>query len=394
MAKQASQPLEAEMVARARALIPVLRERAARQDAHRRILDETMADLKDAGLFRVLQPKRWGGYEMSPGTFFDIEMALAEGDTSVGWVYGILGVHSFHLALFDDRAAQDVWGQDSSVLVASPYVPGRAVPVAGGYRFTGRWKFSSGTEHCDWCFLGGAVEGNEAGGFLESRTFLLPRQDYEIVDTWHATGLKGTGSQDVVVNDVFVPEYRTLRNGHTLDGKAPGLSVNDGVLFRYPFWQVFLRAVSSSAIGALQATCDAFAEFGRQRVSYSAGSMARDPEAQMALAEALAGIAEMKLVLHHNFAAMQPFAERGELPPLEDRLLYKYQTVSVPRRCGDLALALFRTAGGTGIFTSQPFGRLLNDILAQGNHGANSVKGSAKNWGAVTMGLENADLVL
>ncbi len=159
-------PTAEDLLARARAMIPVLTGRAARQQEHRRILPETMAELKNAGLFRILQPKRHGGYELNPGAFFDVQMALAEGDVSVGWVYGILGVHSFHLALFDDRAADDVWGADSNALVASPYSPGKAVPTEGGFKLTGRWRFSSGTEYCDWIFLGGVVDrGDSPGSF-------------------------------------------------------------------------------------------------------------------------------------------------------------------------------------------------------------------------------------
>ena len=146
-------PTPKELVARARALIPTLIERAPAQQAHRRILDETIADLKAAGFFKIFQPKRWGGWELQPRTFFDVQAILAEGDVSVGWVFGILGVHSFHLALFDDKAAEDVWGKDNTALIASPYSPGKAVPAEGGYRLTGRWRFSSGTEHCDWIFL-------------------------------------------------------------------------------------------------------------------------------------------------------------------------------------------------------------------------------------------------
>lgn len=388
-------PSHDELVARARAMIPVLQERAPRQQEHRRILDETMAELKQAGFFKVIQPKRWGGYEMSPTTFYEVQMALAEGDVSVGWVYGILGVHQFHLGLFDDKAAQDVWGKDDSVLIASPYSPGKAVPVEGGFKFSGKWKFSSGTEHCDWVFLGGVVDGSGgAGGPPDARSFLIPRKDYQIIDTWHVVGLKGTGSQDLVIEECFVPEYRTHKNIDAVMGTNPGRTVNSGPLFRLPFWQVFLRAVSTASIGGLQGMANAFIDYGRKRVSVTGASTARDPDAQLAIAETLSAIDEMKANLYRNFAKMEAYAARGEQTPLEERFLYRYQCTSVPKRCGDLALRLFQCSGGSGIFNSMPFGRIYTDILAMQNHAGNQYQTYGRSWGSSLFGLENMDPLL
>jgi 3-hydroxy-9,10-secoandrosta-1,3,5(10)-triene-9,17-dione monooxygenase len=390
-------PTAEELVARARAMIPTLAERAVRQQEHRRILDETMQELKAAGFFRIFQPRRFGGYEMDPGVFFDVQMALAEGDVSVGWVFGILGVHSFHLALFDDRAGDDVWAQDPDVLVASPYAPGAAVPVEGGYKLTGRWKFSSGTEHCDWIFLGGVIDRGEShGSFLDAdfRTFLLPRSDYQIIDTWKVVGLKGTGSQDIVVDGAFVPEHRTHRVEDATRGTNPGSAPKTSALYRYPYWQVFLRAVSTAAIGGLQGMVNAFVDYGSKRVSVTGARTQLDPDAALALAEARAAIDEMKGTLHRNFARMAGFAETGEMPPMDERLLFKFQCSSAPKRCADLAAPLFKAAGGSGIFDSFPFGRYYTDILVMGNHAANQFQTSGRNWGGVMMGLESQDRLL
>jgi 3-hydroxy-9,10-secoandrosta-1,3,5(10)-triene-9,17-dione monooxygenase len=390
-------PTPETLIARAQAMIPTLAERAARQQEHRRILPETMAELKSAGFFRIFQPKRYGGYELDPGTFFDVQMALAEGDVSVGWVFGILGVHSFHLALFNDRAADDVWGTDSDALVASPYSPGRAVPVEGGFKLYGRWRFSSGTEHCDWIFLGGVVDrGDKHDSFLEAdfRTFLLPRRDYEIIDTWKVVGLKGTGSQDIVIDGSFVPEHHTHAMKDATGGTNPGSAPKHSALYRYPYWQVFLRAVSTAAIGGLKGMADAFTEYGAKRVSVTGARTVMDADATLALAEARAGIDEMKATLHRNFERMAPYAEKGVMPPMDERLLFKFQCTSVAKRCANLALPLFRGAGGSGVFDTQPFGRFYTDILTMGNHVANDFASSGRNWGAVSMGMESRDTLL
>ena len=176
-AKTDTVPSPAEMVARARAMIPRLRERAAEGERQRRIAKETIAEMQEAGLFRVLQPKRWDGFELPVGTYFDIEMALAEGDMSVAWVYGVVGTHPWGLSLFDNRAADDVWGKDRSTLISSSLMPsGTAMPEPGGYRVQGRWRYSSGCEHCDWAFLGATIEG-AAGGYPDRCLFLIRRGD-------------------------------------------------------------------------------------------------------------------------------------------------------------------------------------------------------------------------
>jgi len=390
-------PTPKALVNRARALIPTLIERAPAQQANRRILNETMAYLKGSGFFKIFQPKRWGGWELQPRTFFDVQAALAEGDISVGWVFGILGVHSFHLALFDDRAAEDVWGKDNTALIASPYSPGKAVPAEGGYRLTGRWRFSSGTEHCDWIFLGGVVDhGDSHASFLDAdfRTFLLPRSDYQIIDTWKVVGLKGTGSQDIVVDGAFVPEHRTHRIKDATEGTNPGSASKESALYRYPYWQIFLRAVSTSAIGGLQGMVNAFIDYGSKRVSVTGAKTVFNPEATLALAEARAGIDEMRATLRRNFTRMAEYAENDTKPPLDDRMLFKFQCTSVVKRCATLALPLFEAAGGSGIFDNQPFGRFYTDIVAMGNHVANDFRSAGRNWGGVIMGLESQDTLL
>src|SRR5262249_23123518 len=205
----AATPEPTEIIARARAMIPRLAERSLEGRRQRRIPDETIAVMQRAGFFRVLQPKRWGGYEMDLNTFYEIQLALAEGDMSTGWIYGVSGVHPWFMALLDDRAAQEVWGRDSSTLICSSLMPaGKAAPTSDGFRLSGRWKYASCCDHCDWALLGAMVAA-DGGGAPEGRIFLVSRKDYESVDTWQVSGLQGTGSWDVIVDDVFVPAHRS-----------------------------------------------------------------------------------------------------------------------------------------------------------------------------------------
>ena len=383
-------PSEDEIRARARALVPFLKERAAAGNEARRLPRDVVAAMQEAGLFKVLQPKRWGGYEMHPMVYYDVLQTLGEGDMSAAWCYGVIGCHPWQLALFDDRAAKDVWGDDPSVLVSSTYmIMGDAKPVDGGFVFNGRWRFSSGCEHCDWVFLGGEV--GLGSGNMDMRTFLLPRRDYEIVDTWNSFGLKGTGSHDIVVKDAFVPDYRTHSFMDGLMCNSPGNLVNTSALYRMPFAQLFSRAVSTAAIGALQAMVDEFIKYGAKRVNVTGAKTAEDGSAQLTLAEAVSAIDEMKLILHRNIDVMYDQAVRGEFTALEDRMRYRFQSASVLERSTNIAQRLFKAGGGAAVFDRLPFGRIYADLMTGKAHAANQADSIGRNWGSTMLGLPSTD---
>lgn len=387
-------PSSDELIARARALIPVLRERAVIGDEQRSLPRETIEDLRAAELFRVLQPKRYGGYEMSPKVFYDIVMTLAEGDMSVGWVYSVVAVHAWQMALFDDRAAQEVWGEDDTTLISSSYMPtGRARRVEGGFLFSGRWGYSSGCDHCDWVFLGGLAETAE-GEPVDARTWLIPRKDYQIVDTWHTSGLRGTGSKDIVIEEAFVPEYRTHKMSDAFLCQSPGNQWNTSPLYRMPFGQVFPRAVSTAAIGALRGMLDCFMETARTRVNIVGTRTSEDFTAQVAIAEADNAVDELALVLRRNFDALEAYAERGETPPIEERVKYRFQASLPPERISELAARLYKAAGGAAVYSKTPYGRFLADINVGRQHAANQFQMFAANWAKVQLGQENRDFFL
>jgi len=379
-----------ELVSKARKLIPHLGDRAKGHSQQRKVAEDVVAQLRDIGLFRVLQPERWGGLEMDPLVFAEIQMALAEGDFSTSWIYGVLGVHPFQLALFDDRAARDVWSEDRDTLIASSYMPaGKAQPVDDGFRLSGHWKFSSGSDHCSWIMLGGMV-GDPATG--DYRTFLVPKADFKIHDAWHVLGLKGTGSQDIHVEEAFVPAYRVHDMKDAYGGTSPGLSVNDGWLYRLSFPLVFGRTVSNGCIGALQAMLDAFREYGAKRIGTTGSATANDADAQLICAETFVAIEEMKAALYNNYATMFEYAKRGQETPLQQRLQIKYQGAAVAERCLNLASKIFRCLGGTGMYDQFPFGRIYTDMIAARQHVSNQSQVSGRNFGATLLGLDNSDL--
>lgn len=366
-------PSSEELIERARAMIPTLAARAGKTTAERRIPDETIAEMQAAGFFRILQPRRWGGYEMHPNVFFEVQKLLAEGCMSTGWVYGVVGGHPYELALFHDAAQREVWGKDDTTLVSSSYQPvGKVERTEGGFYLSGRWGFSSGSEHCQWVLLGAMIPPAKEGDAPDMRTFLLPRSDYAIEDAWHVFGLQGTGSQDIVVDRAFVPEHRTHK---AIDGfmcTNPGQAENCAPLFRLPWAQLFVRLVSTAALGGAKAATKGAIEIMKTRISTNTGKASKaDPLLQNAIARAWSEIDEMEVVLRRNFDAMIAHAEAGEPVPMEKRTLYRFQSGSVVRRCAALVDGLLPLLGGRAIYMSSPVVQPWLDLHAARAHVAN-----------------------
>lgn len=396
MADQAT--LKQQLRDRARELVPVLIERAEQCTRERNVPAETIRDFQEAGFFRILQPARWGGYELDPQDFYDVQMTLAEGCMSSAWVLGVVAIHNWQLGLFDDRAAQDVWGEDTSVLLSSSYMPvGKVERVEGGFMLSGQWGFSSGCDHCDWVFLGAMVppEPGQEGGAPDMRTFLVPRKDYEIIDDWFVMGLQGTGSKSIRMEGAFVPEYRTHKAQDGFTCENPGNAVNAAPLFRLPFGQIFVRAVSSSAIGATAGAIEVFKDKVSKRVGKNTGKTAsEDAFAQQALAEAGATVDELKLVLHRNFDRLMEAARAGESLGIDERIKMRYDAARVLQRCVEAVDKLFAFAGGSGIYQGHPLLRIFLDLHAGRAHVANNPYNFGRNWGAVQLGAPNTDFFI
>ncbi|MDP3675604.1 MAG: flavin-dependent monooxygenase [Novosphingobium sp.] len=365
-------PSADELIARARAMIPTLKARARQCTLGGNVPAETIAEMQEAGFFRVLQPKRWGGFEMNPNVFFEIQKALAEGCMSTGWVYGVLGCHPFELALFHDKAQADVWGDDDAMLVSSTYQPvGKVEPAEGGFYLSGRWGFSSGSKHCGWILLGALIFAED--GPPEMRTFLLPRADYQIIDgTWDVFGLQGTGSFDIVVDRVFVPDYRTHKANDGFLCQNPGQAENTGALYSLPWAQVFVRSVSTAAFGGARAAVDGAVQIMKDRVSTNTGKASKaDPLLHAAIARAHAQILEMELTLGATFDDLMATAARGETIAMGKRVLYAYQSSTVVRRLAELVDGIVQLLGGRAIYMSSPVIQPWLDLNAARAHVAN-----------------------
>lgn len=367
-------PTAEELVDRARAMIPTLKARARKCTKDGNVSVETIAEMQEAGFFKILQPKRWGGFEMHPNVFFDVQKLLAEGCMSTGWMYGVVGCHPYELALFHDQAQAEVWGEDSSMLVSSTYQPvGKVELTEGGFYLSGRWGFSTGSTHCGWVLLGAMVPPTEEGGPPDMRTFLLPRSDYQIIEgTWDTFGLQGTGSFDIVVDRAFVPDYRTHRSVDGFLCQNPGQEANTGPLYTLPWAQVFTRSVSTAAFGGARAAINAAIAIMNDRVSTNTGKASKtDPILHAAIAKAHAQVLEMELTLRVTFDELMEIAERGEPIPMEKRALFTYNSSTVVRRLADLIDDIVQLLGGRAIYMSSDIIQPWLDIHAGRAHVAN-----------------------
>lgn len=333
-----------------------------------RLHDDSAAALRETGVMRMLAPKAFGGDEAHPRDFAEAVMKIASIDGSTGWVAGIVGVHPWELAMASTRVQEEVWGAggaNADVWVASPYAPmGILRPVDGGYVFNGHWQFSSGTDHCDWIFLG-ALMGDEEGKMAMPPTVkhvLLPRSDYTIVeDSWDVIGLKGTGSKDILVKDAFIPDYRIVDNNDVMSGKAALDAGLDSPTYRVPFTTVFPLGITSAVIGICEGALAQHVAYQKTRVQITGAKLKDDPVSLFAISEAAAEIHASRVVLLDNVSQMYDRVVRGEEITYQQRAQSRRAQVSACWRAVRAMDEVVARSGGNALRTGNPIQRFWRD---------------------------------
>ena len=382
-----SQQNEAEVLAAITDLLPVFRQRALQTEDARVVPAESVKSLEETGFFRLLQPVAYGGLEADPVAFFTAVRLIASACGSTGWVASVVGVHPWQLALFPAQAQDDVWAADPATRMSSSYAPtGRAKITQEGYHLDGRWSFSSGCDHASWVLLGGIVL-NEEGQPVDFRTFLLPASDYAIDDVWDTVGLRGTGSNDIVVDHIFVPEYRSLSFTDVTRIACPGHERNAGALYRIPFGSIFSYAITTPVIGMAAGAYAAHVDYQRQRVraAYAGQRSAEDPFAQVRIAEAAALIDAAWLALERDMTELMRYAKAGEKIPLPLRLRTRRDQVTGTGQAIRAVDLLFENSGGRAL-KGTPIQRFWRDAHAGRVHAINDPERALSMFGRGELG--------
>ncbi len=371
-----------------RDLLPGIRERADEAERLRVVPEASIKELEEVGFFRLLQPRRFDGHEADPVDFYTAVRDIAGACGSTGWVSSVVGVHPWQIALFPDAAQQAVWGTDTATRVSSSYAPtGKAVVAGGGYTLSGKWSFSSGCDHCSWVLLGGLVF-NDEGQVMDFKTFLVPRENYTINDVWNVVGLSGTGSNDIVVEDAFVPEAFTLSMGDTGRCFGPGQEQNPSDLYKLPFHSIFTGTITTPIIGMALGAYAEHVEMQQKRVraAYLGEKASLDPFAAVRIARASSDIDAAWALLVNNIREEQACVARGEKIPLGLRLKVRRDQVLGTQRAIDAIDSLFEASGGRALATGTYLQRAWRDAHAGRVHAANDPERALQMYGAHEFG--------
>lgn len=378
----------AELLSRARELVPTLRNRAAEAEKLRRIPPESIDDLRRAGLFRTLQPAVLGGYELPLDEAVLITATVAEGCGSTGWIQGIFSDHCATLGMFDGQAQKDVWGASPDSLISSGFMPtGKAVRVEGGYRLNGRWPFSSGCDYADWALVRSFVPPAVDTEPPELYMFLVPKTDYTIIDNWFVMGMSATGSKDFQLKgEVFVPEHRTLTDKELRNGTGPGSEFNGGVLYRLPRHATVPFSLAAPLIGIAERALQTFIQGMRERSSGDRRA-AQEGAIHVRVASSAAEIDAARALMLRDCREAMEIVQRGEQLSIEQRARNRRDIAYVASQCTRALDRLFASSGGRNIFLDSEAQRLLRDIHAAGQHMALSWDVAGSTYGRVMFGL-------
>ncbi len=373
-----------ELARRAAQLIPALRERATRTEELRRIPKETVDDLHATGLLRAAQPRCFGGMGLDLDVVFQIATEFGRGCGSTAWTYSVWASHNWLVGTFPEQAQREYWANSANVLSSSSFNTSNSKLTAtvGGYKLSGHWRFASGCDEASWVMLGGIGPG----GLLY---LLVPKSDYVIEDTWYVSGLRGTGSKDIVVENAFIPEYRTVLETDIQEARSPGRLVHDTANYRVPMGSILPYTLASPIVGMAQGTLDEFENYTRQRVFARSGQKVGEfTTIHVRLAESEAEVRAAQLMMLKDCRELFELGHRGEMPAIDDRARYRRDQAYVVKLCIRAVNRLFEAGGGYALFDSSPLQRFHRDAHAASHHSSLSWDVAAEEYGQVRMGIQ------
>jgi alkylation response protein AidB-like acyl-CoA dehydrogenase len=354
---------DADFIARARALTPVIAAASDEIERRRELPPELLQQLRDGRFFRLLQPRWLGGAELRPTSFAQVTEAVAMGDGSTGWVVCQNNGCAMSAAYLSRETATEIFGPPTGILAwGPPGAPYEAQPVEGGYRISGKWRFASGSHHATW--LGAHMKVAGTGGKV--RTMLFPKSSVQMNDIWHVVGLRGTGSDEYVVDNVFVPQH------HSMNRDDPKERREDGLLYRFTSNQLYSCGFGGVAMGIARATINAFLDLPATKVSRGAAKPMRENNVvQSQMAQSEAKLRSARAFLHSTWDTAWAHVEAAGEQTKEDRAMIRLASTWAIQSARDVVNTLYHAAGSIAIFEDHPFERRLRDIhtVAQQSQG-------------------------
>ena len=375
-------PTPAQLLATMRAVLPEVKTLATQTERLGRIPTENLSALRKAGLYRIVKPAKFGGYEYDFDMLVELVMELGQACASTAWVYGLYGAHQWLLASFDEKAQREIWEEDADPAICGSYAPaGKATAAAGGYVLNGRWSFASGCDGAQWAVCASVLPVNEVGQAPGPAFFLVPARDYVIDGDWDVVGLAGTGSKTLVLENVFVPAHRLLSFSETMSGRTPGSKVHSNPGFRIPMLSNIPSCLAAAGVGAATGALADYIEVTGKRVTRGAvaggnNRMAEFPTIQLRVADAAASIDAAREILLRDVRARASTVRSGEAISTDDRIISRRGQAFAVSLAIRAAEALNASTGGYGLSMSNPVQRAWRDANAVGRH-------ISLNWDAV-----------
>ena len=388
-------PTREELTKAAADLIPKLRERAEEAEDLRMMPDETIEDIKKAGIHKMFTPKRYGGFEMDWGTQVDVARELGKGCASTSWMSSVVMSHSWNLGRFPAEAQEEFWPSCPDAIIATAFAGGGEMKkTEGGYILNGLWRFASGVDHSDCSIVAGQYKNtrSKSGTVLDYRMALIMPDQYEIVDTWHAEGLKGTGSKDIKVVDTFVPEHRTVKALELGGNNPPGSELHESYIYRVEMGMYFNTLLSGPILGATHGVLLEYLEQTRSRFGSMFGErVSEQASVQQKIGESYEELRTSDLIIDDLCNYLHEQGQAGNSILGDDRLKIRRETAMAAQLCLKSGTRLSGMMGVTAQTGRNPAQRMFRDLRTMSTHGAIHWDNATTPTGSYLLGIETGD---
>ena len=378
--------MDQDILERARLLAPTFKERAFEAENERHVPPQTVKDLLQSGILKTIVPQKYGGHQMGWGTLMESLMALAEGDGSQAWVAAVYSIHALDVSMFPEKTQKEVWSSDTDPIVISAVAPsGKGTKATGGINVSGKWSFASGVRFAEWGIIGVMLENSQ--NIPTHHLCLVKKEQWKIVDNWEVMGLKGTGSADIVVDNIFVPEHRIISRVEQRDGTAKGTKTHEDKLYSTPYLTIGPVALAAVVVGCAAGGLREFIDFAKMNSKRGVKLCERE-SIQLRTAESAAEVDCAKLLIEQLARSTTQKMRTTGVLSIEERARARRDTAYACSLAKRSVERLFDVSGANGLYSNKHFQRYYRDVKAGSNHIAIGWDRCGSTYGRVVLGLE------